>query len=55
MKPITTAGVIVCTIGAALNLITGIRTNDPWRYASAIALAGLAVMQWKLIKTHKDA
>lgn len=48
MPTITKVCIAICAVGAALNLFTGLRTGDPWRYAAAAALTGLAIAQWNL-------
>lgn len=55
MPTITKLGITICAVGAALNLVTGIRTGNAWNYATAVALAGLTVAQWKIGKRQAKA
>lgn len=47
------AFIALSSLGAALNLVTAVRTSDPWRYGAALALAGVAVATWKASKQQK--
>lgn len=53
MPKTTLALIALSSLGAVLNLVTAIRTGDPWRYGATLALAGVAVATWKTSKQQK--
>ncbi len=53
MPKTTLALIALSSLGAALNLVTALRTGDPWRYGTALALAAVAGASWKASKQQK--